>query len=160
MDKFKWLVIVALFLIAVQPSFADDGPKILGIWKMVSIDWEVQATGDRIPFILEMNPAGYVIYTPEGRMMTIATRDGRKPPVTTQDRAKLFDSMNAFTGTYRLEGDKCIIKVDVASAPASVGLERVSFLKFDGDGFNATSDWMPGAGGQMGRTIITWERVK
>jgi hypothetical protein len=159
MDKFKSLVILALFLIAVQPSFADDGLKILGIWKMVSIDLEVQATGDRIPFILGMNPAGYVIYTSEGRMMTIATREGRKPPITTQDRAKLFDSMNAFTGTYRLEGDKCIIKVDVASSPAQAG-ERVIFIRFDDDRFYATSDWMPGAGGQMGRTIITWERVK
>jgi hypothetical protein len=159
MNKFKWLVIVALFLIAVRPSFADDGPKILGIWKMVSIDWEGQETGDRIPFILGMNPMGYVIYTPEGRMMTIATRDGRKPPITTQDRAKLFDSMNAFTGTYRLEGDRCIIQVDVASFPAQIG-ERVSFIKFGGDRFCATSDWIPGAGGHMGRTIITWERVK
>jgi hypothetical protein len=159
MVKFRWLIILALFLIAVQPSFADDGPKILGIWKMVSTDWEVQATGDRIPFILGMNPAGYAIYTPEGRMMTIATRDGRNPPVTTQDRAKLFDSMNAFTGTYRLEGDKCIIKVDVASSPAQAG-EQVIFIKFDGDRFYSTSDWKPGAGGQMGRTIITWERVR
>jgi Lipocalin-like domain len=117
MDQLKWSVIVALLLIAVPPSFADNQAKIFGIWKMVSMEWEVQETGDRVPFIMVMNPAGYLIYTPEGRMMTIVTREGRKPSITTQDRAKLFDTMSAFTGMYRLEGDKCIIKVNVASAP-------------------------------------------
>ena len=160
MDKLKWPLIVALLLITVQPSFADDRAKLFGIWKMVSIEWEDQSTGDRYPNVMGMNPSGYAIYTPEGRMMSIVTRDGRKPPTTTQDRAKLFDSMTADTGMYRLEGDKLITKVDVASAPEQVG-ERVSFVKFEGDRFYATSEWVKSPNAvSMGRTIITWERMK
>jgi len=33
MVKLKWLVVLGLFLIAVQPSFADDRAQIVGVWK-------------------------------------------------------------------------------------------------------------------------------
>ena len=79
MVKFKWLVVLVLFLIAVQPSFADDRAKILGIWRIVSYELELQATGEREP-VLGKNPTGYTIFTPEGRMMVIITGEGRKAP--------------------------------------------------------------------------------
>ena len=129
---------------------------------MVSFEWEIKDSGDRV-YPRGMTPTGYLVYTPEGRMMTITTKESRKPPVTTQDRANLFNSMSALTGVYSLEGDKLVVKIDVASNPAFIGTERVSFIKFDGDRLQGTSDWMPaGAGstGSMGRSIITWERVK
>jgi hypothetical protein len=161
MVKFKWLVVLVLFLIAVQPSFADDSGKIIGIWKIVSYEWENQATGIR-KSMMGKNPTGYIIFTPEGRMMVIITGEGRKAPVTDQDRVDLFNSMSAYTGIYRLEGDKWITKVDVAWYPARVGTEQVRFFRFDGDRLQVISEWMPpaiGAGG-MGRVIITWERAK
>ena len=94
--------------------------------------------------------------------MTIITGEGRKAPNTDQDRANLFDSMSAYTGIYRLEGDKWITKVDVAWAPTRLGTEQVRFFRFDGDRLHVISVWVPppsGTGG-MGRVIITWEREK
>ena len=161
MFKLKWLAVLIWFLIAVQPSFADDREKLLGIWRLVSHEWEDQATGKRTPG-MGKNPTGYIIFTPEGRMMTIITGEGRKTPNTDQDRAKLFDSMSAYTGIYRLEGDKWITKVDVAWAPNRLGTEQVRFFRFDGDRLYVISAWVPppsGTGG-MGRVIITWEREK
>ena len=161
MVKFKWLVVLVLFLIAVQPSFADDRAKILGIWRIVSQEWEDQGTGIRQP-AMGKNPTGYVIFTPEGRMMALITGEGRNPPKTDQDRANLLNSMAAYTGMYRLEGDKLIYKAEVAWHPARVGTEQVRFCRFDGDRLHVISDWMPSTGvpGQMGRLIITWERAK
>ena len=162
MVKFKWLVVLVLFLIAVQPSFADDRAKILGTWRIVSYEWETQATGEREP-IMGKNPTGYIIFTPEGRMMAIITGEGRKAPTTDQDRAGLLNSMVAYTGMYRLEGDKYITKLDVAWHPARVGTELVRFFRFDGDRLQVMSAWMkslnrPELG--MVRNIITWERAK
>ena len=160
--KYKLLAVVTLLTIAVQPSFADNHGQIIGVWKMVSFEWEIKDSGDRV-FPWGMTPTGYLIYTPEGRMMTITTKESREPPVTTQDRANLFNSMSASTGMYNLEEDKLVIKIDNAWDPALIGTERISFIKFDGDRLQVTSDWMPaGAGstGSMGRSIITWERVK
>jgi len=162
MSKFKWLVVLVLFLMTAVPSFADDRAKILGIWKIVSWESEFQATGEREP-VMGKNPTGYIIFTPEGRMMTVITGEGRKTPKTDQDRGELFKSLFAYTGTYRLEGDKWITKVDVAWNPAWVGSEQVRFFKFDGERLQVISAWVPSTTRPekgMGRAIITWERAK
>jgi hypothetical protein len=162
MFKLKWLVVLVWVLIVVQPSFADDRTKMLGIWKLASYEAEFQATGEREP-TLGKNPTGYIIFTPEGRFMAVLTGDGRKAPTTDQDRADLLKSMFAYTGMYRLEGDKWITKVDVSWNPAWVGTEQVRFFRFDGDRLQVTSAWVqstvrPERG--MARAILTFERVK
>jgi hypothetical protein len=159
MVKFKWLVIVALFLIAVQPSFAEDRTKILGIWQLVSFEMEFQATGER-EHIRGKNPTGYIIFTPEGRMMVVLTDEGRKAPKTDQDRADLFKSVIAYTGMYRIEGDKWITKVDVSRNPAWVGTEQARFFRVDGDRLQEITQWMARPEKGMARVILTWERAK
>lgn len=96
-------------------------------------------------------------------MMTVITAEGRKEPKTDQDRADLLKSMFAYTGMYRLEGDKFITKVDVSWNPAWVGTEQTRFFKLDGNRLHIISAWVqatarPEKG--IGRAIITWERVK
>ena len=162
MFKLRGLTVLVCFLILVPPCFADDSEKILGIWRLVSYEAEFQATGEREP-VLGKNPTGYIIFTREGRAFFILTGEGRKAPNTDQDRADLLKSMFAYTGMYRLEGDKWITKVDVSWNPAWVGTEQVRFFKFDGDRLQVISMWVksvtrPEKG--MGRAIITCERAK
>ena len=163
MVKLNWLVVLGLFLIPVQPSFADDRAQIVGVWKLVSWEREIQATGARIP-LFGKNPTGHLVFTPEGRMVQIITAEGRKAPNTDKERAALLDSMVAFTGMYRLEGDRYITKFDVAWHPARVGAEVVSSFRFEGTRLHVIGDWTPGTTaaktGTMGRTITTWERAK
>jgi len=140
MVKFKWLVILVLFLFAVPPSFADDRAKLLGTWRLVSFEVESKATGEKEP-LLGKNPTGYIIFTPEGRFMAILTGEGRKAPKTDQDRADLLKSMFAYTGMYRLEGDKWIAKVDVAWNAEWVGTEQVRFFRVDGNRLQVISAW-------------------
>jgi hypothetical protein len=162
MSKMKWLVALIWFLILVQPSFADDSAKILGIWKLVSFEAEIQATGQKEP-VMGQKPTGYIIFTPEGRAMFMLTGDGRKAPKTVQDRADLLNSLIAYTGMYRLEGDKWITKVDVAWNPEFVGTEQTRFFKVDGDRLQVLTTWgvhpnWPEKG--MQRRILTFERAK
>lgn len=151
MVKLKWLAIVVLFLLAVPPSFADDRARLLGTWKLVSFESESQATGVRVP-VLGKNPTGYAIYTPEGRVMAILTGEGRKAAKTDQDCAELLKSMLAYTGTYRLEGDKIIVKVDAAWNPEYVGAEQVRLFRIDGDRLQIIRDWH--------QSVLTPERGK
>ncbi len=162
MVKFKWLVVLVLFLIAVHPCFADDRAKILGIWKLVSFEAEIQATGKKEP-VMGQNPTGYVIFTPEGRAMFILTGEGRKAPKTIQDRADLLNSLVAYTDMYRIEGDKWITKIDVAWNPEWIGTEQARFFKVDGDRLQVVTTWgvspnWPEKG--MTRRILTFERAK
>jgi hypothetical protein len=162
MLKLKWLVVLVLFFFAGQPSFADDREKLIGLWKTVSLETEYQGTSEK-DYPLGKNPTGYAMYTPDGRMWSIVTSEGREAPKTDQDRSELFKSMFAYTGTYRVEGDKVITKVDVSWNPAWVGKEQIRTFKIDGDRLQHISDWMqavtkPERG--MGRGIATLERVK
>ncbi len=161
MVKLRWLIVLVLFLIAVQPSSADDREKFIGIWKLTSVVGEFQDTGEKI-YDWGKNPTGYSIYTAEGRSMFIIESEGRKPPKTDEDRATLFRTMFAWTGIYRLEGDKLITKVDVSWNPVFNGTEAVRVFKFEGDRLVISTAWAPSTRfpGRMTRGVFTWERVK
>lgn len=157
-----FLIMMMGTLNTTQLVFADDSTKVIGIWKLVSFEWEWQATGERAPQ-MGKNPTGYIILAPEGRMMVILTSEGRKSPKTDQDRIDLFKSIIAYTGMYRLEGDKWITKVDVSWLPERIGTEQVRFFRVDGDRLQVISMWVtdfvnPERG--MVRGFLTFERVK
>jgi hypothetical protein len=61
MVKFRLLVLLVLFLILVQPGFADDRAKLVGIWKLTSIVGEFQDTGEK-SYDWGKNPTGYQIF--------------------------------------------------------------------------------------------------
>jgi hypothetical protein len=162
MVKFKWLAILFLFLFAGQPSFCDDGAQVCGVWKLVSYDIEIQATGQKEQ-PMGKNPTGYVIFTPEGRVFFVLTGEGRKAAKTVQERADLLSSLLAYTGTYRVEGDKWITKVEVAWNPEWVGTEQTRFFRVDGERLQVLSPWrvMPNWSERgMTRSVVTYERTK
>lgn len=68
--------------------------------------------------------------------------------------------MVAYTGMYRIEGDKWITKVDVTGNPALVGTEQARFFRVDGDWLQEMTAWTPRSEKGMGRAVIAWERAK
>ena len=62
---------------------------MIGIWKLVTQEIEIQATGQKEP-VMGRSPTGYAIFTAEGRVMFVLTGEGRKPPQTVEDRADLL----------------------------------------------------------------------
>ncbi len=162
MVKFKRLFVLVIFVILTQPLFAQDRAQVQGVWKLVSYDVEVQATGEKFP-PMGKNPTGYVIFTPEARVWFVLTGDGRKPAKTTEEKAALLDTLIAYTGTYRVEGDNWITSVEVAWNPAWVGTEQKRLFKVEGDRLSVLTPWRvmpnwPEKG--MTRSIVTFERVK
>ncbi len=156
--NFKSLLLLLLFGFAIQTSFADDRAKLLGAWRLVSYEMEVQASGARED-PLGKNPSGYILFTAEGRMMVVLTGEGRKAPNTDQDRADLLKSLVAYTGIYRIEGDKWITKVDVSANPAWVGTEQVRSFRLEGDRLQESTSAMNRPDKGMVRFILTWERA-
>ena len=154
MFRLKWLAGLALFFLFVQPCFADDRDKIIGIWKLVSWEKEIIATGQRSLF-LGKEPSGYLIFTPEGRMMVLITGEGRLGLNTNQHCAELISSMYSYTGMCKIDGDKFITKVDVAWNPGWVGNNQIRSFKIDNDRLQII-----GGSGRTDKDIITWERAK
>ena len=94
--------------------------------------------------------------------MTVIEGEGRKAPQTDQDRVGLLRTMLAYTGIYRLEGEKFITKVDVSWNPAWNGTDQVRFFKFDGNRLVISTSWAPSQKytGRVTRALLIWERVK
>ncbi len=162
MVKFRWLVALVLYVTAMQSGFAEEHAQVTGVWKLVSYEVEIQATGQK-EYPMGQSPTGYVIFTPEGRVFFVLSGEGRKPAKTVQERADLLNSLVAYTGTYRLEGDRWITKVEVAWNPEWVGTEQTRSFKVEGNRMQVLTPWRvmpnwPDKG--MQRSIITFERSK
>jgi hypothetical protein len=159
MTKCKWLALAPLLLAATAASFAADRDILVGNWRLVSFEREYQATGER-EYPMGTTPTGNILFFPEGRMAVVITAEGRKAPTTDQDRAGLFNSLVAYTGTYRVDGDKWITTVDVSANPAWVGTEQTRSFRVTGDRLLEMTAWAARPDNRMARAQITYERTK
>jgi hypothetical protein len=159
MSKRIWLGLVAC--VVAQPVMADEG-SVVGTWRLASYEVEVQATGQKLP-VMGQHPTGYTTFMPDGRVFFVLTAEGRKPAKTDQERGELLSTLVAYTGTYRVEGDKWITKVEVAWNPEWVGTEQVRPFKLEADQLQVLTPWrlMPNwADKGMTRSIITFDRSR
>jgi len=133
--------------------------RIVGTWKLVSVAYEDQATGERTPVYGE-HPKGIQIATPEGRWLALMTAEGRGVPNTDSERAQALKTMIAYTGRYRVEGGNVITKVEAAWIEAWVGGEQVRAVGFDGERLLLQSPPMPhpNINGRVVRVIVAWAR--
>ena len=130
---------------------------LVGTWKLVSYAIELQASGERRA-TLGRNPTGYLVFGRDRRMMAVITGDERKAGETDN----LFRTMVAYTGIYRIEGDRFITKVDASWNEAWTGTEQVRFFKLIGDRLEITSAWSKSTvlpGNPVTRGYINWQRV-
>jgi len=151
-----------VILITAQPCVADDSNKVVGTWKLVSYETEVQADGKKEP-AMGQNPTGYAVFNPDGRVFLMLTGDGRTPAKTAEARSELFTTLVAYTGSYRLEGDKWTTKVEVSWIPEWVGTEQVRSVAVDGERLQVMSPWRVNpnwADKGMTRSIVTFVRSK
>jgi len=159
MFKLKWFAGLALVLLLAQPCLAADPTPIVGVWKLVSFEREYQAGGER-EYPMGKAPTGYIIFLPEGRMTVVITGEGRTAPTTDQDRAGLYNTLVAYTGRYRIEGDKWITTLDVSANPAWVGTEQARSFRIDGNRLQEMTAWMARPDNKMARAVIKYERAK
>jgi hypothetical protein len=137
----------------------DDKDKLIGTWKLVSCVMEDVETKEQKPVWGE-HPNGYIVLTPSGRWIVVQTAEGRKVPQTDADRTAAFRSMLAYSGRYRTEGDKIIIKVDIAWDESWNATEQVRFYRIEGDRLHIEAAPQPYAnfGGRVMRGILIWAR--
>ncbi|MGA9005794.1 MAG: lipocalin-like domain-containing protein [Xanthobacteraceae bacterium] len=71
-----------------------------------------------------------------------------------------FRSMLAYSGKYRTEGNKIIIKVDISGDEARNGTEQVRYYRLERDQLHVEAAAQPYAnfGGKMMRGILIWAR--
>jgi hypothetical protein len=161
-EVFKAVVFAISALLLTQLAIADERAKLVGTWRLLSFENEFQDGSPRRA-VYGQKPTGYIIFTAEGRMAAIIEGEGRQSPKTDEDRAALLRTMFAYTGLYRLEGDKWITKIDVSWNPAWNGTDQLRFYKLDGDRLQVTAMWQPNPnlpGSPVTRGVLQFERAK
>jgi hypothetical protein len=88
-------------------------------------------------------PTGAIGFTPSGRFFGLLTADGRKAPQTPEEQAAAYRTVIAYTGKWRVEGDKFVTKVDVAWNPAWIGADQARFFRSEGNKLFLTSAPIP-----------------
>src|SRR5271169_5733623 len=76
--------------------------QLVGSWRLVSLGVTYADTKERIE-LYGPHPTGYMVLSPNGRIMFLFTRTDRTPPQTDAERATLFSAMTAYTGHVRIE---------------------------------------------------------
>ena len=136
--------------------------SVVGTWKLLSLDMEFQATGDKQqPY--GPNPHGYLILTPEGRMMAVLAANGRKPGLKVEEQAELLRTLLAYTGAYTLSGNRFITKVDVSWNEVWTGTQQERFFELQDDRLSIMTAWLPNPnlpGGPIVRASLVFERSK
>lgn len=138
----------------------SQGRDFHGSWKLISFHVETQGTNERQqPF--GARPFGRLVLSPNGHMIAVLTAEGRKAGNADADHVALFRSMLAYTGRYRIEGNKFITKVDASWNEAWTGTDQERFHELKGDNLDLVSAWAPHPmlpNSPPVRGILSWQR--
>jgi hypothetical protein len=165
--KTGYQIVSAGFLalaISTVASAAWAVDSVVGTWRLMS--WTEEETESKaVRKMFGDKPDGLLTLTADGRMMTIVTDPNRKAPaqpkITDAEALQLFQTMNAYAGTYKIEGDKLIIHREIDARGAFVGVEQVRFFKVDGDRLEYKSaPFVSSFDGKQIVSMLVWDRVK
>jgi Lipocalin-like domain len=153
--------LASLACIAGSSAAPDDAADdLVGVWRLR--EFRLQVSGEAPREIFGPQPKGYLIFTPEGRMMTILTRADRRPATSVEEQAALLQSMVAYSGRYTVESDRYIARPDVTWNEVYAGVEQVRYYRLNGDTLTVTT--APQASGLLpGRKVVgtlTYERER
>jgi len=129
-----FMALITSWTFDISVAFADEvQTQLIGTWKLTG--WVVQVIGEDSREPYGPNPKGRLVITPEGYWIVVLTGANRRPAKTNDEKAALLDSMLAYSGKYRIEGDKITTRVDMSSNEIYTGAnqDQTRFFKVDGD---------------------------
>lgn len=142
----------------------DLGSSVIGVWRLIKFVSEETATGNvDMPF--GSRPRGHIIFTAGGHVMALGVGTDRTSLSGTEptdgQRAALFKSLFAYSGRYRLEGDKIVHEVEASWNESWTGTKQVRVAKVEGNELVVKT--APFRSPQSGEEVVAtalWERVE
>jgi hypothetical protein len=132
---------------------------LVGTWELRSFLLEDTTTGERRA-VFGQRPRGFLVLTAEGRLISVVTAEHLPWPRSDADRALAYASMLAYSGLYRIEGDRFVTEVDVAWDRDWIGTRQIRFWRLHGDLLSIeTAPQLPSGDGRTGRGIVVWRRA-
>jgi len=108
--------------------------RLIGTWKLVSVSREEIPSGAHSD-IFGPDPIGYINYGADGRMMVVIVRSDRPRPhdadVTAAEAQALIKSMVSYAGTFSIDGDEIIHRVEIAWNESWSGTQQRRRFRFE-----------------------------
>jgi hypothetical protein len=160
--------LLALSLVSFIPaafgadSASDLQGKLVGSWKLISIEGQNRAT--------DRNSVGMLTYDSTGQMSVHIVR-GERPAfpngrarATDKEKASAFDSYTAYYGTYTFEPENGVVihHLEGSLSPGQVGQDNIRYFELQGNRLilSVAND---GKGGRLTRkettSHLTWEKI-
>jgi Lipocalin-like domain len=153
---------LAIFLAGSASAAEDMSARLFGSWRLISFQLKIVGEEGKPKDIFGPSPIGRIVFSPEHRVVVFISRADRSPPTNESEAAALLSSMTAYTGKFRLEGDKFITQVDGAWNEFYRGSEQVRYFEITGDKLSIRTPEQQ-SGILVGkRTVATllWERER
>jgi hypothetical protein len=147
-----------LVLTLMTSTLALAQTSVPGTYRLVSFALEVD--GQPNPTFGQA-PKGYAVITAT-RFTTVITAESRKFGKTTEEKAALWDSLIAYSGRYRLEGDKLITSVDTSWNESWNGTQQTRIWKLEGNRLHLTTVPAPYSRdpSKTAMARLVWERAE
>jgi hypothetical protein len=159
---------LAAFIIALsayRPAVAAD-LELVGTYEFVSASVTYQETGEVVPDVFGKEANGFIMYGNDGRMLVLITYAGRPKPgrtekITDEQRIALYNTMQAYGGTYTFDGKTVQHHVDICWDEVRCGTTVARDVERSGDTLVLRTH--PGPFAMDGRIVvntIVWRKVK
>ena len=135
--------------------------SLIGSWNLVG--WYREGKdGIRLPNGGQ-NPRGRLTYTEDGYMHAILVSDGRPEmdggSVSRDNKVRLFETIMAYSGTYRIEGNRIVHSVDLSWNEVWSGTDKIRFFTLEGNRLTvATAPVQDLYDGSTNVYVVEWMR--
>jgi hypothetical protein len=154
-----------VLLLAATPAIAAPAPQVVGTWTLVSAtSTDDKGQGMRAPY--GKSPSGMLIYNADGSMSIVISNEGRKPlsvadreAAPAEERAQAFASFLAYSGRYKVAGDKITHHIEVSSVQNWVGSDLVRSVQVNGDRLVLRTPPTT-LGGRLQIVELAWQRAR
>ncbi len=161
----KTAILGSVLLLAIPLAAPAAESDLYGTWKLVSLTRKVADTG-ATEQPRGIAPNGFVSFGRDGRLLGMIVSEKRPKPesvakMTDQQRIELFNTMNAYGGTYKLDGNKLTYRYDITHN--ELGEQRASVRDIKIEGRKLTMVNEPARAvidGKMVTTTTVWEKVQ
>jgi len=137
---------------------------LYGTWRLVSWRRRLLDTGETVEAFGKA-PRGFLSYGRDRRVFFIMTKEARAKSedltrLTEREKAELYNTMIAYSGTFTFDGKAAIHNVDVSWNEAWTGTAQVRNLRLDGHRLIMSTNPQAGSDGQRVVGVFTWEKLE
>ena len=165
-NQFVKFLALALIVELFSISALSAEIELSGTYEFLSASVKYLDTGEIVPDIFGKDAKGYIIYAPDGRMLSLITYGNRPKPesiekTTDEQRIRLYRTMQSYGGSFTFDGKTVEHRVDICWDEIRCGTTVARDVERDGDKLIYTTHPAPfSANGRLAIVTLVWRKVK